>query len=89
MSLRHRLAVTCGGWFSFLLLAAALRTSFGPAAATSGELTIWAFLFVVPPAVVMARFRGAPPPVISEVIYRTEIRRRLNEIPASGGSDGR
>ena len=89
MSLRQHLVVTCGGWFSFLLLTAALRTSFGPAAATSGELAIWAFLFTVPPAIVMLRFRGAPPPLISEVIYRTEIRRRMNEIPAGADSDGR
>ena len=89
MSLRHRLIVTCGGWFSFLLLGAALRTSFGPGAATSGEIAIWAFLFVVPPAVVMARFRGAPPQIISDVLYRTEIRRRLDEIPVGGDSDGR
>ena len=63
--------IAIGIWFALLLLVAAVGEVIGmPITAAAGSL--WVAACVVPPAIMLLVWRGAPPQTVAEVLHSVD-----------------
>lgn len=62
-----------GVWFAVLVAVAGAGALSG-VTITIGISTLWFIACVVPPAVMLMVWRGAPPPTVAEILYAVERR---------------
>ena len=66
---RTRLA---GAWFAAIIVIFACSVVVGGAAMTISAAELWLVACFAPPAVMLLVWRGAPPPMVAELLYAAD-----------------
>lgn len=77
MSLTRFHVTALTGWFGTMAVLLAIRLALGPPTSIADGLGLL-LLGVLPAAIFLTVFRGAPPPTVAEVLYDTEQAARPN-----------
>lgn len=67
------LRIAIGVWFS-LLVAVAVIGALAGASITLGNSVLWLLAGIVPPAVMLIVWRGAPPETVAEILHTADRR---------------
>ena len=67
------LGIAIGVWFAILVAVAVISTLAG-AAVTLGNSALWLLVGIVPPAVMLMVWRGAPPATVAEILHTVDRR---------------
>jgi hypothetical protein len=67
------LRIAIGVWFAILVAVAGVGALAG-ASVTLGNTTLWLLAGIVPPAVMLMVWRGAPPATVAEILHTVDRR---------------
>jgi len=67
------LRIAIGAWFALLVAVAAIGALAG-ASITLENSALWLLAGIVPPAVMLMVWRGAPPATVAEILYTVDRR---------------
>lgn len=72
MPIKKFVTLLISAWFATVIAGLAARVVIGGWPLWSAESLLWLVTVAVPPVVLVRIYRGAPPPIIAEVLYETE-----------------